>query len=133
MIGCHVVECRQVVRLDFDIVDDILRHLFSIRHLGVKFASMRGHDAIEIHIILSQRTSLIEAAKLDDATHNDLILRDTEYLLQIHPLECVDDAEGHADWKCRWHSNQDNVDELNDDIAGNLVRVVDDSDDAVED
>lgn len=74
MIGCHVVECRQVVRLDLDIVDDILRHFLSVGHLSVKLASMRGHNTIEIHIILSQRASLIEAAKLDNTTNNDLIL-----------------------------------------------------------
>lgn len=94
---------------------------------------MRGHNAIEIHIILSQRASLIEAAKLDNTTHNDLILWDTEYLFLIHPLECVDNAEGHADWKGRRYSNQNNVDELNDDVAGFFIREVDDSDDAVED
>lgn len=82
----------------------------------MKLTSIRGHNTIKIHVILSQRAGLIEATKLNNAAHDDLILRDAEYLLLIQSFQGVDDAEGHADWQCRRYSDQDDVDELDDDI-----------------
>ena len=116
MVGSHVVEDGQIVWLDLNVVDDVLRHLRGVSHLGVKLASIGRHHAIEIHVVLSEGPSLVKAAELDDAACNDLVLGDAEDLLLVEPLQGVDDAERHAHGQ-RWRDrNEDDVDQLDDQV-----------------
>lgn len=131
VIGGHVVESRQVVGLDFHVIDDVLRHFLSIGDLSVEFSGIGGDDAVKVHVVLGERTGFIKAAKFDNAAHDNLILRDAKYFLLVQSFQGVDDAKGHADWKCRRHSYQDDIDELNDDIGGLFVVDVDDYDGGV--
>jgi hypothetical protein len=78
VVGCHVVESRQIVGLSFDIINHITRHLFCINNLSMKLSSMRRHDAIKIHVVFCQCSCFIETAKLDNASCNDLVLGDAK-------------------------------------------------------
>jgi hypothetical protein len=128
MVSSHIIECRQVVRFSFYVVDHVSRHLLSVYHLRVELAVMRWYDAVEIHIVFSERAGLVETSEFDDATRDDFILGNAEDLLFVEPFEGVDDAEGHADGQCGRHCDENDVDEFDDDVRSGFIVDVDDND-----
>lgn len=126
VVGSHVIECRQVVRFGFYVVDHVSGHLLSVHHLRVEFAIMGGYDAVEIHIIFSKSARFIEASELDDATSDDFILGNTENLFFVESFQCVDNSEGHRDWKGGWDCDENDVNEFDEDVRSGLIVDVND-------
>ena len=83
VIGCHIVQYRQVIRFFWYILNHILRHFFCICDLGMKFTWVGGNYAIKIHILLCQCSSFIKAGKLYESSSNNFILRNTKDLLLL--------------------------------------------------
>ena len=94
----------------------------------MEFTIVGWDDTVEIHIVFGKSASLIETCELDDATSDDLILWNAEDLLFVESLQCIDDSEGHADRKCGWHCDKNNIDKFDDDVRSGLIVDVDDDD-----
>ena len=83
---------------------------------------------MKIHMILSECTSFIETAEIDDPSNDYFVLRNTKYLLLVQAVQRVNDSKGHADWQGRRDSSNDQINKLSDDVCGTFVLKIDDND-----
>lgn len=112
VIGCHVVKDWQVVRLFIDVIDHVLSHFLGIDDLSVKLAIPGGHGAVEVHEVLSEGASLVEASEFNHSSSNHLILRDAENRLLLQFFNGIDDSESHADGESGRHCDENHIDEF---------------------
>jgi hypothetical protein len=74
MVCGHVIECGEVIRFHFDVIDHVFGHFLCVYHLCMEFTIVGWDDTVKIHIVFGKSASLIETCELDDATSDDLIL-----------------------------------------------------------
>ena len=60
---------------------------------------------IKIHKILSEGSSFVKAEKIDHASLDGFVGGDTENVLSLHFIQCIDYPKGHADWESWRHSH----------------------------
>jgi len=114
MIGGHVVENIEKVWVLADLSFDTCLPIGPVLYSLLETALVSWHQGLKIHEIFSESTSLVKAAKVDNASYNHSVLLDTKNTLLLELLNRIDDTKCHGNRQCWGHCDGDEIQELDD-------------------
>jgi hypothetical protein len=118
VVGSHVVENVKEIRLFNDLTIDSCSFVDPIFYGFLEATLMGRNQRLKIHEVFSQGAGLVEAAEVDDPTHDHSVLFNAENAFLLEFFNGIDDTEGHGDRKGRRDGDGDEVQKLDDEVKG---------------